>query len=70
MSKLWHHGKLQVKSTPAWHYISLDYFGPFETKGEVNKRGRGTGYGVIFNCMQTRAVHLELYPDYSTYKFL
>ena len=60
----------RLKPAPAWHYISLEYFGPFDTKGEVNKRDRGKGNGVIVNCMQTRAVHLELCPDYSTDKFL
>ena len=56
----------RLTPAPAWHYISLDYFGPFE----VNKRSRGKGYGVIFNCMQARAIHLELCPDYSTDTFL
>ena len=31
---------------------------------------RGKTYGLIINCMQTRAVHVELCPDYSTDKFL
>lgn len=27
-------------------------------------------YGVIFNCLSTRAVHVDLAADYSTDKFL
>ena len=27
-------------------------------------------YGVIFNCLSTRAVHVDLAADYSTNKFL
>ena len=55
---------------PAWYHISLDLFGPFETKGEVNKRSRGIAYGVVINCLLTRAVHIEGIPDYSTDTFL
>jgi hypothetical protein len=60
----------RLKPAPAWHSTSLDYFGPIDIRGEVNKRSRGKSYGLIFNCMQTRAVHVELCPDYSTDKFL
>ena len=60
----------RLKPVPAWLHTSLDYFGPFEIHGEVNKRARGKAYGLIFNCMQTRAVHIELCPDYSADKFL
>ena len=60
----------RLKPAPAWNYTSTDLFGPFEIKGEVNKRTRAKGYGVIFNCLLSRAVHLEIVTDYSTDAFL
>jgi hypothetical protein len=48
----------------------LDLFGPFETRGEVNKRTRGKAFGVILDCLYSRAVHIELVFDYSTDAFL
>ena len=39
----------RLKPSPAWSSTSLDPFGPLEIKGEVNKRSRGKGYGVLFN---------------------
>ena len=60
----------RLKPAPAWSYTSVDYFGPFEIRGEVNKRTRGKAYGVLFNCLLSRAVHLEAVSDYSTNSFL
>ena len=66
-------GKLPIerlKPAPAWTYTALDLFGPFKIKDEVKKRTTGKAYGVIFNCLGTRAVHIDISPDYSTEKFL
>jgi len=66
-------GKLPIerlKPAPAWHSTALDLFGPFKIKDEVKKRTTGKAYGVIFNCLTTRAVHVDISPDYSTQKFL
>ena len=60
----------RLKPAPAWHNISLDFFGPFEIKGEVNKQSRGKGYGVLFNCLVSRAMHVDLAANYSTEGFL
>ncbi len=54
--------------TPPFHFSSCDYFGPFKVKIERNKTTKL--YGVIFTCLNTRAVHLELAVDCSTMNFL
>ena len=66
-------GKLpeeRLNPAPAWSYVSMDLFGPYSIRGEANKRTRSRGYGVIFNCLLTRAVHLDVVCDYSTNSFL
>ena len=60
----------RLKPAPAWHQISLDYFGPFTIKGEVNKRSRGKCFGIIFTCLITRGVHADITTDYTTESFL
>ena len=59
-------GKLpedRLKPSPAWFSTALDYFGLYEVKGEVNKRARKKGYGVLFNCLSTRAIHIDVATD-------
>lgn len=60
----------RLKPAPAWNCTAIDLFGPFKIRDEVKKRTIGKAYGVIFNCLGTRAVHVDLAPDYSTEKFL
>ena len=54
--------------TPPFYYASCDYFGPYNVRIGRNKTTKH--YGVIFTCLNTRAVHLELAMDYSTVEFL
>lgn len=60
----------RLKPAPAWHCTAIDLFGPFKIRDEVKKRSVGKAYGVIFNCLGTRAAHVDIAPDYSTEKFL
>ena len=60
----------RLNPAPAWAYTSVDLFGPYEIRGEINKRTRGKGYGVIFTCMLCRAVHLDVATEYNTDAFL
>ena len=54
--------------TPPFYYTACDYFGPFVVKVGRNKTAKN--YGVIFTCLNTRAVHLEVAVDCSTMEFL
>ena len=68
-------GKLplsRLKPAPAWRFMrtALGYFGPFQTRAEVNKRARGKSYGMLFNCLLSRAVYIDVVPDYSTASFI
>ena len=60
----------RLKPSPAWNSTGIDLFGPFEIKGEVNKRSTGKVYGVIFFCLPSTAIHLDITSDYSTDAFL
>jgi hypothetical protein len=53
----------RLEPSPPFSYIGMDCFGPFEIKEgrKVLKR-----YGLIFSCMYSRAVHVEMLDDMST----
>ena len=56
----------RLKPAPAWNTTGIDFFGSFQIRGEVNKRSRGKCFGVLFNDLVCRAVHVDLSQDYST----
>ena len=60
----------RCKPAPPWYSVSVDLFGPYEIRGSVNKRGRSKIYGVLFNCLVTRAVHTDVVTSYNTDAFL
>ena len=60
----------RLQPSPPFFTTSVDYFGPFIIRGEVQKRVRGKCYGVIFVCFATRAVYVDISRDYSTDSFL
>lgn len=55
-------------NTPPFHYTACDYFGPYNVRFGRNKTAKH--YGVIFTCLNTRAVHLELAVDLTTMEFM
>ena len=60
----------RLKPASAFHTTGIGYFGPLKLKGEVQKRTHGKGYGVIFTCVVSRAVYLDISCDYSTEAFM
>ena len=60
----------RLKPAPARDSTALDFFDPFKVKDEVKKRTMGKAYKLIFNCLATRAVYVDVLPDYSIEKFL
>ncbi|XP_033106332.1 uncharacterized protein LOC117108428, partial [Anneissia japonica] len=54
--------------SPPFLYTACDYFGPYHVRVGRNKTTKH--YGVIFTCLVTRAVHLELAVDCSTQEFI
>ena len=54
--------------TPPFNYTSCYYFGPYYVK--VGRKKTTKYYGVVFICLNTRTVHLELAVDSSTMEFI
>ena len=52
-----------VSGEASFTRVGVDYFGPFKVK-----RGRATvkSYGVVFSCLVTRAIHLEVASSLDT----
>ena len=57
----------RVDPSPPFSYIGIDCFGPFYTKTgrKENKR-----YGLLFTCLSSRAIHIEMLEDLTTDAFL
>jgi hypothetical protein len=50
--------------------VAVDLFGPTEYQQHVKKRQVGKGWGVVFVCTTTSALHVEFMDTYSTDSFL
>ena len=60
----------RLKPSPAFFFTALDLFGPIFIRDTVKRRTKGKAYGVILNCMTTRAIYLDLIEGYSTQAFV
>lgn len=54
--------------TPPFYHTAVDLFGPMKVKVGRNKTDKM--YGVLFTCLMSRAVYIDLSTDYSTPGFL
>lgn len=61
----------RVQTAPPFLRSSVDYMGPFQVRiGGPRSRTVVKTYGVVFVCMVTRSVHLDLAENLSTSAFL
>jgi len=60
----------RLHPSPPFSNVCIDYFGPYQIKGEVQKRIRSKCYGVIVTCIAVRAVYVDVAADASTDGFL
>ena len=53
----------RVNQSRPFEHTGIDYFGPYKVK---TSEGIAKAYGLIFSCLTTRAIHLELTSDMTT----
>lgn len=61
---------VSLRPAPVFNSVQLDLFGPWNARGEIQKRTTGKVWGVLFVCLASRAVHIEIVAGYSTEDFL
>ena len=60
----------RITPSPPFNFSMLDIFGPYQIRGEVQKRVSGKAWGIIFTDMVARAVHIEAMYGCDTESFL
>lgn len=60
----------RLKPSPPFYHTACDIFGPLRIRDTVKRRTFGKAFGVIFNCLSTRGVYLDLTEGYDTQSFL
>lgn len=51
-------------------FMSVDLFGPYQVKDDIKRRVSMKVWGVLFCCMSSRAIHVELANTLTTKSFL
>ena len=59
--------KDRLEPAPPFTYSSVDFFGPFYVKEGRKEQKR---YGVLFTCMASRAIHIEIANSMDTSSFI
>ena len=57
----------RLKEEPPFTYCGVDMFGPFKIK---ERRNTLTQYGALFNCLASRAIHIEITKGMDTDSFI
>eukprot|EP00079_Xenopus_tropicalis_P036905 XP_017950676.1 PREDICTED: uncharacterized protein LOC101733728 [Xenopus tropicalis] len=57
----------RVEPSPPFSYCGMDCFGPFYTKQDRKEHKR---YGLLFTCLSSRAIHIEMLENMSTDVFI
>ena len=63
----------RTEISPAFSHVAMDLFGPWEVRDDIIQRGpRNLSkiWGVVYTCMVTRAVYIDVAMDYSTLSVL
>jgi hypothetical protein len=60
----------RVGPGPIFQSVAVDLFGPIEYQGVISNRQVGKGWGVMFICLASSAVHVEFMDTYSMDSFL
>ncbi|XP_042876990.1 uncharacterized protein K02A2.6-like [Penaeus japonicus] len=60
----------RLKPSAPFYHTATDLFGPFAIRDSVKRRTHGKCFGVIFTCLSSRAVHLDIVENYSTEAFI
>lgn len=61
---------IRLKPAPPFYFCAVDLFGPLVIKDTVKKRTHEKGYGVLFNCLVSRAVYIDLAEGYDVGSFM
>ena len=57
----------RLQSVPPFTHVGMDVFGPYQVK---DRRTTLKRYGLMFTCMYSRAVHIEMLEDLSSNSFI
>ena len=61
---------VQETGLSPWTHIALDFLGPEIVRDHVKKRNNTKVYPILFTCLQTRAIHVNIALGYSTEEFM